>query len=631
MKETAEAQDGHISNSKLSFHVASSNNQHHTPVESKNFDESNTSTKVESTHLRKSSISNTFNSGLWRLERYGRGTLQQDGMFLWSPAYGSETIAAESFNVRELLSVEIRTSKVTWGRTKTISETSLTGVRDDDSGRRNSNAKSSCMKEGIQLSEGPEVETGVIESKIGAVLNTYTRKDSSTNVENSMGLIVSDRAGEEYIKKVTSKSVTLPTSKLCPYQQFMFEATFVDTNISDDGTWKLKTLTFGCATKSKLLQWVRVFQAEISRQYTTHRPRRLLVLINPYGGRGKAADIYNKMVHPILRIGCQTKVDVTMTTHAGHAREIVQLTPDLGSMYDGVIVVGGDGMFNEVVNGLLTRQSPLPSFRIGLIPAGSTNCILYSTQGGDDVMTATLQVVLGRRMAIDVGSVWEGDKLRMYFASMCAYGFFGDVVHTSEKYRWMGPLRYDFSGFKTFLRKRVYGGKVFLKTAGKLRGQHGLCETNCTSCFVDMNETTAPHTTTTNGITRARPHRKQEDEAQGQWEVLEGDFLCVNATVISCKCAKSPNGMSPHAHLSDGCMDLIVVRNCNRAQYLAQLSCLANPTADHLSFDFVEFTKVTEFKFVPNTPDDKENNSEWVSDGEPLGTDTIHCKRFAQK
>ena len=34
------------------------------------------------------------------------------------------------------------------------------------------------------------------------------------------------------------------------------------------------------------------------------------------------------------------------------------------------------------------------------------------------------------------------------------YGFYGDVIMESEKYRWMGPKRYDYAGTKVFLQHR---------------------------------------------------------------------------------------------------------------------------------------------------------------------------------
>ena len=34
---------------------------------------------------------------------------------------------------------------------------------------------------------------------------------------------------------------------------------------------------------------------------------------------------------------------------------------------------------------------------------------------------------------------------------MVSYGYFGDLMQRSERYRWLGPKRYDISGVRTFL------------------------------------------------------------------------------------------------------------------------------------------------------------------------------------
>lgn len=34
---------------------------------------------------------------------------------------------------------------------------------------------------------------------------------------------------------------------------------------------------------------------------------------------------------------------------------------------------------------------------------------------------------------------------------MVGYGFYGDVLAESERHRWMGPLRYDYSGILHFM------------------------------------------------------------------------------------------------------------------------------------------------------------------------------------
>lgn len=47
---------------------------------------------------------------------------------------------------------------------------------------------------------------------------------------------------------------------------------------------------------------------------------------------------------------------------------------------------------------------------------------------------------------MDVSSVHHHNVLLQYTVSLMGYGFYGDLIKDSEKKRWMGPARYDFSG-----------------------------------------------------------------------------------------------------------------------------------------------------------------------------------------
>ena len=55
-----------------------------------------------------------------------------------------------------------------------------------------------------------------------------------------------------------------------------------------------------------------------------------------------------------------------------------------------------------------------------------------------------------------------------YNVAMAAYGFFGDVMQDSEKLRWMGPKRYDLSGFKKFMSNRYKFKNSVFELYGKL-------------------------------------------------------------------------------------------------------------------------------------------------------------------
>lgn len=52
----------------------------------------------------------------------------------------------------------------------------------------------------------------------------------------------------------------------------------------------------------------------------------------------------------------------------------------------------------------------------------------------------------GDSQPIDVCSVHHNNTFLRYSVSLLGYGFYGDLLIDSERKRWMGPTRYDFSG-----------------------------------------------------------------------------------------------------------------------------------------------------------------------------------------
>lgn len=132
-------------------------------------------------------------------------------------------------------------------------------------------------------------------------------------------------------------------------------------------------------------------------------------------------------------------------------------------IYDAICCCGGDGTFSEVFNGLIFRTIkdlnmdrlrpdyiPKPKLPIGIIPAGSTNTIAYCIHGTTDILTSVIHIILGQKRGLDLSSFHNNNGLVKFYASVMSYGYLGDVAFESEKFRWMGPKRYDYSGFKTY-------------------------------------------------------------------------------------------------------------------------------------------------------------------------------------
>uniref|UniRef100_A0A8D0DE68 Ceramide kinase C-terminal domain-containing protein n=1 Tax=Sander lucioperca TaxID=283035 RepID=A0A8D0DE68_SANLU len=87
-------------------------------------------------------------------------------------------------------------------------------------------------------------------------------------------------------------------------------------------------------------------------------------------------------------------------------------------------------------------------------------------------------------------------------------------------------------------------------------------------------------------------------DGMGGWSVIRGKFIAINAASMSCACPRSPQGLSPSAHLADGTTDLILVRKCSRLNFLRHLLRHTNKE-DQFDHSFVEVHRVRKFRFQP--------------------------------
>ncbi|CAN6282481.1 unnamed protein product [Urochloa humidicola] len=182
-------------------------------------------------------------------------------------------------------------------------------------------------------------------------------------------------------------------------------------------------------------------------------PPKILVILNPRSGHGRSNKVFHGKVEPIFKLA-GFKMEVVKTTHAGHAKSLVS-TIDFSTCPDGIVCVGGDGIVNEVLNGLLCRddQNVAASVPIGIIPAGSDNSLIWTVLGVKDPISAALSIVRGGLTPIDVFSVeWIQSGTMHYGTTVSYFGFVSDVLELSEKYqKRFGPLRYFVAGFLKFL------------------------------------------------------------------------------------------------------------------------------------------------------------------------------------
>uniref|UniRef100_A0A0D9YVV7 DAGKc domain-containing protein n=1 Tax=Oryza glumipatula TaxID=40148 RepID=A0A0D9YVV7_9ORYZ len=436
---------------------------------------------------------------------------------------------------------------------------------------------------------------------------------------------------------------------------------------------------FGHKDQQTCKTWVEHIKTCINKEQD--RPKSLMVFVHPLCGKGRGCKNWETVAPLFERAKVKTKVIVTQ--RAGHAYDTLASLSDKDlKKFDGVIAVGGDGLFNEILNGLLSTrhtnsypptpegfgyfrnnmkcqehrnndlsnseltgddanaisgssntpddhepllsttrstgldisssdssdepcngdQVPLVSFpnnwfRLGIIPSGSTDAIVLSTTGERDPVTSALLIILGRRISLDIAQVvrWKSSPSAEVSPTVrYAASFAGE----SEKYRWMGPARYDFSGTMVFLKHRSYEAKVAFLENGNThsltasaennangvqtlqyhqnRHQKTICRTNCLIC--------KGTSTSEQNSEDENPDSSRTACETPKWVWSKGRFLSVGAAVISCRNERAPDGLVADAHLSDGFLHLLLIRDCPLPFYLWHLTQFTKKGSDPLSF-----------------------------------------------
>src|SRR4030042_2374520 len=157
------------------------------------------------------------------------------------------------------------------------------------------------------------------------------------------------------------------------------------------------------------------------------------------------------------------KVDVFFTTHRGHAesiaREALDKSPSL------IIAAGGDGTFNEVINGIAGSEAPM-----AILPLGTTN-VLAKELGIPENVEGAMEIAVSRTpKTISLGKITiarQSSFVTRYFVLMAGIGFYGGAVfginETIKKFSGKGS--YIFSGIRTLYRFNL--GELTLLINGK--------------------------------------------------------------------------------------------------------------------------------------------------------------------
>lgn len=161
---------------------------------------------------------------------------------------------------------------------------------------------------------------------------------------------------------------------------------------------------------------------------------KILAIVNLFSGKGKGRE-YLKVLQNELKDGNELKI--YLTKDKPHT---VNFVKNYCRDFDMIVVVGGDGTLNEVVNGCMAAKSDVP---VGYIPAGSTNDFATTLKLVRDPVEACRSFLKMNTKPLDVG-VFNG----RYFTYVAAAGAFSETSYatSTELKNKLGHFAYILGG-----------------------------------------------------------------------------------------------------------------------------------------------------------------------------------------
>ncbi|XP_054564916.1 sphingosine kinase 1 isoform X2 [Eptesicus fuscus] len=341
------------------------------------------------------------------------------------------------------------------------------------------------------------------------------------------------------------------------------------------------------------------------------RPCRVLVLLNPRGGKGKGLQLFRSHVQPRLA-QADVSFRLMLTERRNHARELVR-AEELGR-WDALVVMSGDGLMHEVVNGLMERPDWETAIRKPLcsLPAGSGNALAaslnhyagYEQVTNEDLLNNCTLLLCRRRLApMNLLSLQMVSGLRVFSVLSLAWGFIADVDIESEKFRRLGEMRFTVGTLLRLAALRVYRGQLAYLPAERV------VSSVPASPAPDRQDQQGPVDTHLVPL---------EEPVPAHWTVVpEQDFVLVLALLHSH--LGSEMFAAPMGHRAAGAMHLFYVRaGVSRAMLLRLF--LAMEKGRHMECDcpYLVYVPVVAFRLEP-----RDGRGMFAVDGELMVSEAV--------
>lgn len=261
--------------------------------------------------------------------------------------------------------------------------------------------------------------------------------------------------------------------------------------------------------------------------------KRFFFIINPIAGTS-FREFKTAYVEKILSDSTQFYYEISGTKYKGHERELAQYA--LAHHFDTIVVAGGDGTVNEVVSSILNRNISLL-----ILPTGSGNGVAHHLGLPFDLKEAIQLLKTGKKQFIDVGQVNNDCIGQHFFLSNCGFGYDAEVIHSYSKIRARG-----FFAYFIFLVKSMF-------------------TLNPNQVIIKMNN-------------------EEFDLKPFVFTIANSSFYGYKIEVV------------PHANISDGFLDTLLVRDTTKKRILkfaiASLLKKTNQISDAAEYQSTQFIQV---------------------------------------
>ena len=164
--------------------------------------------------------------------------------------------------------------------------------------------------------------------------------------------------------------------------------------------------------------------------------KKVLIIYNPVSGTKS-----NKaMISQLLNYYKLNNINYFLlkTEYKNHAKEFC--ANNSLAEYDDLIVCGGDGTFNEVINGVvINKNKKIP--RLGFLPGGTGNSFMHDLNAVEP-NKAINKIIKNNSDTLDILKLTYNHKT-IYSFNIVGWGLVTDILILAEKMRFLKSIRYN--------------------------------------------------------------------------------------------------------------------------------------------------------------------------------------------